>query len=146
MNYPISQPDTPATNSSTLTSIILNSQTQQVALVYGNGNTTIMMQPAQYSDALANFESFVQQNPGIAVVSTIGSFPALEISGDAPAAPNLNPAWVEFDLNGVDINVVSYERTTSALETVAASMVTPSSNIQTRTARHKAAVHGPGIG
>jgi hypothetical protein len=104
-----------------LSHVWVNKQLRQVALVFAGGKITIMMWPASYRDPLASFRLFIAQNHASAAIRHVLGRPALVITPHTDV-PRTNPAWVEFDRNGVDINLVSTNYDTAALLAIAASL------------------------
>lgn len=119
--YTVAQPSTALAGSSNLTSVWFQKVTQQVALVYGGGDVTVIMAPASYTDPTTEFTQFMSSNNSTASLGSVDGLPALVISPDTDIKQS-NPAWVEFDLKGTDVNVVSASEGTSALLTVAQSL------------------------
>jgi hypothetical protein len=92
-----------------------------VALSYGGGKITITMTIASYSDPLAWFKTFIAENHVAAGIGQVNGQPALVISPDTSECGG-NPAVVEFDYQGVDIEISSHAYGTATLLTVADSM------------------------
>ena len=89
--------------------------------MYGGGEVTVMMAPAVYADPRAKFSTFLHENHAKATLGSVDGDIALVISPDSdPQRPN--PAWVEFDHDGVDTDVVSATRRTTLLLRVARSL------------------------
>lgn len=80
-----------------------------------------MMAPTPYSDAMRAFSRFVRENHASARLGSVDGHIALVIAARSDAKRS-NPAWVEFDRNGVDVNVVSATHGTAALLVVAKSL------------------------
>jgi hypothetical protein len=116
--FPVAQPNTAVAGPGNLTSVWVDKLTQQVALVYGGGEVTVMMAPASYTDPTTEFTQFLSSNNATASLGSVDGSPALVISPDTDMKQS-NPAWVEFDLNGTDVNVVSASEGTAALLAVA---------------------------
>jgi hypothetical protein len=104
-----------------LTGVYADRKSQQVALVYGVGEVMVMMAPAVYADPRARFNTFLRENHAKATLGSIDGDVALVISPDSDPQRS-NPAWVEFDHDGVDMDVVSATRTTTLLLRVARSL------------------------
>lgn len=121
VGFPVPLPDTTAASPGNLTQGWMNGAQQQVALVFDGGKLTIMMWPADYADPASEFKTFTAENNASSAVGQVNGQPALIIQPgtDAPAS---NPAWVEFERNGIDINVVSDSYGTDTLLTVADSI------------------------
>ena len=93
----------------------------EVALVFDGGKVTVMMWRAIYRDPVSFFKkSRAGINAKTAIVKVNGH-PALVVTPHTDPV-NPNPAWVEFDWSGIDVNIVSATYGTSALIAVAASM------------------------
>jgi hypothetical protein len=121
VGFPVPLPDAAAASSGNLTQTWVNGAEQQVALVYDGGKLTIMMWPAAYADPASEFKTFTAENNADAAVGQVNGEPALIIQPGTDTFSS-NPAWVEFERNGIDINVVSASYGTDTLLTVASSM------------------------
>jgi hypothetical protein len=121
ISFPVPQSHVAAAGPANLTRIWVDRKSQQVALVYRGGEVTVMMDRAVYADPRAQFNTFLRENHEKAMLGSVGGDVALVISPDSDAERS-NPAWVEFDRNGVDINVVSSTRATTVLLRVARSL------------------------
>jgi hypothetical protein len=120
VNFPIPTPSTTGADASDLTDVSVSTAENEIALVYPD--LTVTMAPAVYDNALTNYTAFVAENNATASVSQLGSLPELVITPDTDGYSN-NPAWIEFDLNGTDVNIMSQSQTTSELQSVAESIV-----------------------
>jgi hypothetical protein len=123
VRWPVPQAHTAIAGPRNLTTVWVDKHARQVALVYGNGDVTITMAPATYRDRMAAFSTFRRENHATTKIGSIDGSVALVISPRTDSRRS-NPAWVEFDENGIDINVVSHTRATAVLETVAQSLTT----------------------
>jgi hypothetical protein len=121
ISFPVPQPHVAAAGPANLTGIFADRKSQQVALVYGGGEVTVMMAPAGYADPRAQFDAFLRENHAKATLGSVDGDVALVISPDSDAHRS-NPGWVEFDQDRVDINVVSATRATTVLLKVARSL------------------------
>jgi hypothetical protein len=121
---PVPQAHTAIAGPRNLTAVWVDKEARQVALVYGNGDVTITMAPATYGNPKAAFSTFRRENHATTSLGSVDGNVALVISPRTDARRS-NPAWVEFDDNGVDVNVVSHTRGRAALQTVAQSLTTP---------------------
>lgn len=121
MTYPVPEPDATLADSSNLTSAWVNTQLQAIDLVYGDGDILIMMSPATYADPTSDYTNFIASNNATASLSSVNGQPALVIAPDTDIKAS-NPAWVEFELNGTDINIESATESTTALLQVAQTM------------------------
>jgi hypothetical protein len=119
--FPVPLPNTAVASQGNLTQAWMDSTQQQVALVFDGGKLTIMMWPATYQNPTSEFQTFIAENNATAAIGQVNGQPALVIQPNTDA-PRSNPAWVEFDRNGIDINVVSSSYGTDTLLTVANSM------------------------
>ena len=72
-----------------------------------------------------DFTTFMRENHATARLGSVDGRVALIISPHTDACHE-NPAWVEFERKGVDINVVSTKHGTAALMTLAESLDTSS--------------------
>jgi len=97
---------------------------QQAALVFDQGSLTITMDPAAYQDPKREYQAFVAEDNAQSCVGQVEGLPALVISPDTDCGQS-NPAWVEFDLNRIDINVYSAGYSDDQLLDVADSMAQP---------------------
>lgn len=121
VNFPVPQANVAAASPSNLTEVWVNKAMQQLALVYDDGDVTVVMSPAWYSDPKREFSDFLSSNNATARLGSVNRNVALVISPHTDMKRS-NPAWVEFDLNGVDVNVESATQGTAALLGVARSL------------------------
>lgn len=117
--FPILVPDDPGLGRASAAQAWVSRQA--VALVYARGKITITMAPATHPDALRWFRTFIAENHAAAAIGQVNGQPALVITPGTDAC-GTNPAWVEFDHKGLDINISSSSDGTTALLAVAASM------------------------
>jgi hypothetical protein len=127
VGFSVPIPDTQVASRGTLTATWAVASRQQVALVFGQGALTATMQPADYKDPASEFSAFVSETNSQASLGKVDGLPTLVITPGTDYYKT-NPAWVEFDLNGIDINIFSASYSTDQLLAVADSMVqsTPS--------------------
>jgi hypothetical protein len=118
--FPVLTLDVSAARLSNLTEVWVNKQ-RNVALAFAHGKVMITFGPAVDGDALKDFESFIAQNHVTAAISHVHRQPALVISPHTDGCGS-NPAWVEFKLKGIDINVYSESYGTGTLLSVADSL------------------------
>src|SRR6266702_101312 len=121
VGFDVPLPDASIANQGNLTATWAVAARQQVALIFDQGKLTIMMQPADYQDPAGEYQAFIPENNAKAAIGDVGGQPALVISPNTDYYQS-NPAWVEFDLNGTDINVVSASYSTDQLLEVADSV------------------------
>jgi hypothetical protein len=121
VSFPVPLPNAVEANQGNLTQAWVNSEQHQVALVFDGGKLTIMMWPATYQDPVREFQTFIAENDATAVVGQVNGQPALVIQPGTDVYKS-NPAWVEFERNGTDINVASTSYGTDTLLAVANSM------------------------
>jgi hypothetical protein len=121
VNFPVPQANVAAAGPSNLTGVWVNKAMQQLALVYDDGDVTVVMSPAWYSDPKREFSDFLSSNNATARLGSVNRHVALVISPHTDMKRS-NPAWAEFDLNGVDVNVESATQGTAALLGVARSL------------------------
>ena len=121
VNFPVPQANVAAAGPRKLTGVWVNRAMQQLALVYDDGDVTVVMSPAWYSDPKSEFSDFLSSNNATARLGSVNRNAALVISPHTDVKRS-NPAWVEFDLNGVDVNVESATQGTAALLGVARSL------------------------
>ena len=122
VRFPIAEANVAIADPANLKTVWVSEKTHQVALVYGNGDVTVMMtSPAPYRDPRADFSAFIRENHATARISSVNGKVALIISPHSDACHE-NSAWVEFEREGVDINVVSVNHGTAALLAVAWSL------------------------
>ena len=118
--FPVLIPDVRAARRSNLSQTWVNSQ-RYVAMTFAHGNVTIMFAPAIYTNALRDFQRFIDQNHVTAAIGYVHRQPALVITPGTDACGS-NPAWVEFEHNGIDINIYSSGYGTGTLLSVADSL------------------------
>jgi hypothetical protein len=121
VGFPVSVPRDAALSHVSLSQAWVNRQQRQVALVLGGGKVTIMMWRATYRDPLTEYKTYIAENHVTAVIGRVNGQPALVITPDTDI-PRSNPAWVEFDRGGIDVNLESSSYGTSALIGIADSM------------------------
>jgi hypothetical protein len=121
VNLPVPQANVPFARPGELSRVWVVRSTRQVALVYGAGNVTVMMAPALYGDPKAEFTRFLHENHAKAALGSVNGSVALVIAPRSDATRS-NPAWVEFDNHGVDVNVVSATHGPAILMAVARSL------------------------
>lgn len=118
--FPVLVPHVPAARPANLTHAWIDGRSH-VALVFAGGKVTITLARAIYPDALTDFRRFIAQNHVTAVIGRVLKHPALVISPRTDICGS-NPAWVEFDYRGTDINVYSTTYGTDMLLSVADSL------------------------
>jgi hypothetical protein len=123
--FSVPMPSNPAAGRADLTQAWASTYGRQVALVFDEGRVDITMAPAQYKSALSNFRAFIAEkskNEVTAAIEQVNERPALVITPDTSALCHCNPAYVEFDWNGIDINISSHTYGTRTLLAIAKSM------------------------
>jgi hypothetical protein len=118
--FPVLIPDVQEARLSNLSQTWINSQ-RHVAMTFAHGKVTMLLARAMYTNALKNFQRFIRQNHATAAISHVHRQPALVITPDTDACGS-NPAWVEFEHNGIDINIYSHGYGTSTLLSIASSL------------------------
>lgn len=121
VGFSVPQPDARIARPSNLTTVWIQKQTRQVALVYSSGDVTVMMARAAYKDSRSEFSRFLRENHAKGQLGSVNGNVALMIWPHSDAARS-NPAWVEFDRHGVDVNVASATSQPDALLAVARSL------------------------
>jgi hypothetical protein len=119
--FSVPESDVSVARPANLTGVWFSRSFRAVALVYGSGDVAVTMARAGYSNPRANFSTFLRENHATAKLSTVDGHVALVISPHSDTAKT-NPAWVEFDDRGIDINVISATQGTATLLTVAQSI------------------------
>jgi hypothetical protein len=117
--FPVLVPHDPTVSPARATQVW--SASQAVAFSYAWGKITITMTRAAYPDPLTWFHTFIAENHAAAAIGQVNSQPALVISPDTDECGG-NPAWVEFDHDGVDIDLFSHDYGTATLLAVADTM------------------------
>lgn len=120
LGFAVPQPDVRIAGPGNLTSVWVAKPTGQVALVYGSG-VTVMMARATYTNPRREFSKFLIENHAKEQLGSVDGDVALVIWPHSDAKRS-NPAWVEFDRHGIDVNVVSATRQPPALLGVARSL------------------------
>jgi hypothetical protein len=118
--FPVLMPDVHAARLSNLSKTWVNDQ-RWVVLEFAGGKVTVMQAPANYSSAIKEFQRFVAHSHVTAAIGHVHRDPALVIEPHTDGCGS-NPAWVEFDHNGIDINVYSGSYGTDTLLAVADSL------------------------
>ncbi len=119
--FPVLVPHVPAARPANLTRAWVDDR-RRVAMVFAAGKVTITFARANYSDALTEFRRFIAQNNAAATIGQVHKRPALVISPHTDGCGS-NPAWIEFDHRGIDINIYSTSYGTRTLLSVADSLV-----------------------
>jgi hypothetical protein len=122
VDFPIPQPNVTVAGPRSLTATWVNPAANAVALVYGNGDIAVMMGPAQYTDPATAYSNMIASNNATASVEQIAGYSALVISPNTDASQS-NPAWIQTDIHGIDVNIASFADGTGALSQVAQSML-----------------------
>jgi hypothetical protein len=117
--FPVLMPDEPAASPTNLTQTWVAHRT--VELIFGRREVTIEMAPANYGNALKDFQRFVAHNRADAAIGHVHGQPALVITPRTDGCRS-NPAWVEFKHDGIDVNVISYSYDIGTLLAVADSL------------------------
>ena len=118
--FPVLVPHVHAAHPANLTHAWVD-DSRRVALVFAGGKVTITLARANYPDALTDFRRFIAQNHAAAAIGHVYSHPALVISPHTDGC-GTNPAWIEFDHRGIDINIYSTSYGTQTLLLVADSL------------------------
>jgi hypothetical protein len=119
--FPVLVPHVQAARPANLTRAWVDDR-RRVALVFAAGKVTITLARASYSDAMTEFRRFIDQNHAAATIGRVHKHPALVISPRTDGCGS-NPAWVEFDHRGIDINIYSTSYGTETLLAVADSLL-----------------------
>jgi hypothetical protein len=123
--FPVPVPSSQAASRANLTQAWVSTHGRQVALVFDKGLVDITMGPAQYRTAITNFRAFIaekKKNKVAAGIEVLNGQPALVITRNSSAICHCNPAYVEFDQNGIDINISSHTYGTDTLLAIARTM------------------------
>lgn len=118
--FPILIPDVRAALLSNLSQTWVDDH-RHVAMTFADGHVTITLAPAIYSNALNDFRRFIRQNHATAAIEYVHRQPALVITPRTDSCGS-NPAWVEFEHSGIDINIYSSGYGTGTLLSVANSL------------------------
>ena len=118
--FPVLVPHVQAARPANLTHAWVDDR-RRVALVFAGGKVTITLARANYPDALTDFRRFIAQNHAAATIGRVHKQPALVISPRTDGC-GTNPAWIEFDHRGIDINIYSTSYGTQTLLSVADSL------------------------
>lgn len=121
VGFTVAVPNDPAASRGDLTQTWVEAQPREVALVFDRGKVDIMMGPAIYRDPASFFKKFSAEMDAKTAIMQVNGHPALVITPHTDPN-NPNPAWVEFDRNGIDINIASTAYGTSVLLRIADSM------------------------
>jgi hypothetical protein len=122
-NVPV--PNTSIANSGNLTATWAVASRRQVALVFDRGKLDVVFKPAIYKDAASEYRTFICENGG-ATIGRVNGLPALVIEPRTDYY-HTNPAWIEFDLKGVNVDVFSHDYSPRQLLAVADSIAPPAS-------------------
>jgi hypothetical protein len=118
--FPVLVPHVQAARPANLTHAWIDDR-RRVAQVFAGGKVTITLARANYPDALTDFQRFIAQNHAAATIGRVHKQPALVISPRTDGC-RTNPAWIEFDHRGIDINIYSTSYGTQTLLSVADSL------------------------
>jgi hypothetical protein len=121
LSFAILVPDEAPATRDTLIDVWLDSSTNRVALEYAGGDVNIIEAPAAYSDATDYFRSILKDGGARESITSVQGFPALAIEGKTDAFSS-NPAWLEVDFDGVDINIYSSVYTVGVLTQIGESL------------------------
>lgn len=118
--FAVLTPDARAASRSNLTLVWANKH--NVSLTFAHGKVRITFtRPASYGNARKAFERFVAHNRASATIGRVHQHPALVITPDTDGCGS-NPAWVEFERSGIDINIYSASYGTGTLLAIADSL------------------------
>jgi hypothetical protein len=121
VDFPVPVPATPASGSSNLSSVWLDKEQDAVGLVFGGGSLSVVMyRNPQFSPATF-FPTFIAQNDSTATLTQVAGNLALAISGDSDYSQS-NPAFVQFDVRGVIVEIFSHAYSTAPLLAAGASL------------------------
>lgn len=136
VDFPVPLPNTTAANPNNLSAVWLDKHYDAVALVFGNGAVSIILNTVKYGNPTKLFSTLAREVSATASLTRIDGHVAFVIEPRTdPNGPN--PAWVEFDLNGIDASLVSYRLSTTDLERIAKSLVSHARCASCGTARAK---------
>lgn len=124
--FPVPMPnDPPVASQANLTDVWVDGSAQQVALVFDQGTVDVELWPWPqfYPDPMTRFQQLVNTLSATVTIDQVNGQPALVIQPNTDYI-KANRAWVEFDLNGIDINISSATDSTDMLLQVAESMST----------------------
>jgi hypothetical protein len=121
VGFSVPVPATSIASRADLTATWAVANRRQVALVFDRGAVTIMMKRAGYRDPARQYRTYVIENHVTAAVGRVHGQPVLVISRHTDRRHD-NPAWVEFDVHGTDVNVTSARYSAAQLLRVARSM------------------------
>lgn len=119
----------PLASDSTLSQVWSEPDGPEVGLVYddGKGGTVVVDLYAAYlNNPKGQYQSEIDLGIANEWLTTIQGEPAL-VSEPFTDVPKTNPAWVRFELGGVDVNLFSFQYSTSDLIAIAGTLtqVTP---------------------
>lgn len=123
--FPVPVPSNLAASRASLSQVWVNTHDGEVALVFDRGKVDITMVRRPYQSALSQYQTFIaekDQNQVTAAIGQVNGQPALVITSNTDALTHSNPAYVEFDRNGIDINIWSHTYGTDTLLAIANSM------------------------
>jgi hypothetical protein len=114
-------PDSIAANADNVQASWVDSSNQQFAVTFNSG-ITMMLKPSDYDDAAVDLATAAGQINAKVDVVDLGSGKALVIEADTDSTDGENPAWVEFVVAGLDVNIYSEVVGTDTLLDVAKSI------------------------
>jgi hypothetical protein len=123
INATIPMPKVPFASSDNVSAIWADTSNKQVAVQFDDGSITMMIQPSLYADPLNDLKQRAAGiNAAVSVLELAGG-PALVIVPDTDTTDADNPAWVEYVLSGLDINIYSESRDEGELVKLADSLI-----------------------
>jgi len=120
MGFALLMPASDLASRSNLVEVWSEPSEQEVGLVFESEGKRLIIDlyPAYLEDPKANYQAEIDLNLADQRLTEILGQPAI-VTEPYTDVPKTNPAWLQFDLNGVDVNLFSYGFSTEDLIEVA---------------------------
>jgi hypothetical protein len=123
LGFPIVLPETSTANDSDLSIVWLSEATNQLGLVYGDGDITLTMWPSDFSDnGHERFKSYLDSGIAKSEINDVDGHEVLTVYPGTDVNRS-NSSYVEVYLNGVAISAYSEKEDPATLLSVASSLI-----------------------
>lgn len=124
MKFDLLIPDSDVASRSSLTEVWSEPEEQEVGLVFQSGENRLVVDlyPAYLEDPKANYQAEIDLHIAEQSLTEVLGQPAI-MTEPYTDVPKTNPAWLQFDLDGVDVNLFSFEYSTAELVDVATTLL-----------------------
>jgi hypothetical protein len=123
IKFGLLMPSSELASQSNLATVWSEPDQQEVGLVFESGDKRLVVDlyPAYLEDPKANYQAEIDLHLADQRLIEVLGQPAI-VTEPYTDAPKTNPAWLQFDLGGVDVNLFSYQYSTTDLIDVAATL------------------------